>query len=150
MEGKEPIFHGWGLIEYSDGHSYEGDFRYGVRSGIGKLTVDQYTYSLGNWSDDKLNGLAYSVAPIPDYDKDYFNKYFGYWKDNNKHGFIIQQKANAKLPWYASAYNFIDSGIFENDIKIGCHEVIGRNYTRRQLSKGLQKIDTSYLNYRNY
>ena len=54
---------GYGVLIYSNGDRYEGEFRDDQRSGRGKLINRYGVLYDGQWRDDKYNG--HGVASVP-------------------------------------------------------------------------------------
>jgi hypothetical protein len=84
FDGEVPAdYTGFATLNYADGNVYCGDFRYGVRSGIGTLTTPDRVYN-ANWKNDKLQGLVELK----------FNSggaYIGHWEKGKRqnHGMLI-------------------------------------------------------------
>lgn len=61
LQNRKP--HGKGTIKHSDGYSYEGEFKDGMKEGFGKEVHDEDTYYEGEWMADKKHGEGKLVTP---------------------------------------------------------------------------------------
>jgi hypothetical protein len=52
---EDGVFHGEGVLTFSNGDSFEGNFVQGKRSGTGIYKSDKYTFE-GEWKEDLMNG----------------------------------------------------------------------------------------------
>ena len=80
------VKHGEGTYSYSNGDTYSGQWRRGVRSGMGIFTSIDGIYT-GNWSRDMRNGRGRWVS------KDH-GVYDGCWKRNMRHNQGAQTYSN--------------------------------------------------------
>ena len=55
---RKGAFHGYGVLEYSNGGLYKGDFKSGVKHGFGVYTSASGFRYEGEWSDGEQTGSA--------------------------------------------------------------------------------------------
>lgn len=78
---------GKGILYYKDGTiKYEGDFIEGKFEGTGKYTFESGNYYIGEWSDNKMNGIGKY------YNKDGTVKHDGHFRNDKyiKNWFIYK------------------------------------------------------------
>ena len=89
--------HGHGILTYSNGSTYDGNYEKGKRHGHGILTYSNGNRYDGNWKDDEKHGhgiLTYSNGIT----------YDGNWKDDEKHGHGIETYSNGSTYTYDGNY----------------------------------------------
>lgn len=77
-ETKDGYFDGQGIIKYSNGSTYSGEWKSNLRHGKGTYTYYGQKY-VGEWERDKKNGIGTSTNSDG-------SKYTGEWKNNLKNG----------------------------------------------------------------
>ena len=99
---EDGIPHGKGVMEYSNGHKYDGEWDYGSFHGYGVYTYSEDEYYEGNWSQGSRNGYGkYVFADGAYYEGNFVDGRFegkgklvyanggyydGYWVDDDPHG----------------------------------------------------------------
>ena len=73
---------GEGELDYINGDMYVGQFRHGLRHGVGTLVVPQQTMYIGMFVDGDRSG----VGRWENIDGDW---YYGQWKDDKRNGFGV-------------------------------------------------------------
>lgn len=72
---KDDLFHGYGILNYSNGDCYSGNFEFGSRSGNGTYIMkDEKCKFIGNWLLDKKSGFGDESFPDGSiYSGNYYN-----------------------------------------------------------------------------
>ncbi len=68
---------GWGLYKYHNDDIFEGEFKNGLRNGIGEYTYkDGWSYK-GTWTNDKKSGEGVIVSDYKEYAGEWVNDHMG-------------------------------------------------------------------------
>ncbi len=86
--------HGKGKIRYSDGTTYEGDFRNNLIEGFGRMSGINHKYE-GSWQAGKMQGAGKSYWYGED--QQYSETYEGEYENGLKHGKGEYRWKNGKI-----------------------------------------------------
>jgi hypothetical protein len=120
---------GEGVYTWPDGSKYVGQWYEGKRHGCGVQTnPNKKVMYDATWKDDMTHGEGVRKTYSGDFEDGKrhgsgtftwpdSSKYVGQWRDNKRHGYGVQTDSKAKV---------IYSGIWENDMQVGDHDLAGR------------------------
>lgn len=66
------------MLQYKNGAQYEGEWKRGLKNGVGKLSYPDGSWYAGKWVANKKHGFGKYFYANGDY-------YDGYWKDDQRH-----------------------------------------------------------------
>lgn len=113
-------------IVYSDA-VYEGDIINGKKEGVGSLKVKDGTYVIGNWKNDKLNGIASITYPAGgSYTGDFIDdKKVGYGKEKFINGTTYEGDYANDTPNGKGIFTYSNGETYSGDVKNGHREGYG-------------------------
>jgi len=83
-------FHGFGRLSYNDeGEHYKGRFRNGVKHGRGTLWDKEGNVYMGQWQNDRRNGMGLQAFRVQDWEED---KYTETWLRENTENYFGEFK----------------------------------------------------------
>lgn len=88
--------HGWGVNRWEDGSCFVGNYVQDIKEGAGKYDWEDDTRYMGNWKDNAMHGFGTYTWPDG-------RSYQGEWRDNLMQGFGIYTHADGKCyegGWY--------------------------------------------------
>lgn len=88
----------YGTYYYSNGSTYQGQFKDGLRSGNGTYKTPSGEKYIGLWANDKPNGKGTHITPFG-------KKYIGEFLDGLRHGWGTSYNSNGTIEFQGKWFN---------------------------------------------